>query len=372
MNLALIRPQASPAVARLASDWTPLGLRIASPPRRLLTLAGRLPQSWPKRLIDLGDRRLDVKELGSFDAAVLDRSLGAGVASRRIARACVRAAVRLLTPQERLTAEVASATEQDQDDALPMWDLADFSSYRTIVVPASSKPRSSQEPAPGSHSFGGRFRSPGSVADEIRLLRRSGWEGPIHLSTPGAGWSCEAGGQLLQFLARRRADQETHRLRTELTLEDACAPEIVKNLTAAGIKDVALVIHLGSTLHSSLRSSDSFIQTLIWLQRQGIQVRSAVLVKSPAASWNGFARTAAELVRAGVDQTLRQLLRIPIGEKYLAVAVRAARTARISLSELAGATARLIGSLRMRPGTLPLLTTSAIYSELQRIGDAAC
>ncbi len=105
MNILLIRPERSRQLLRTAASWAPLRHRICAPPRRLLTLAARYPDDWPKQLVDLGVTSLDPgaisTAMSTSDVAIVDRRFCKQRSFQRIAQLGASSTADLIVPWRR-------------------------------------------------------------------------------------------------------------------------------------------------------------------------------------------------------------------------------------------------------------------------------
>lgn len=332
--------------------------KAAYPPLGLLTVASLLPESWPKRLVDLNVEKLAQKDLEWADIAFISAMIIQRESSNQIISACKRAGLRVvaggplfnydeswhkavdhvvlneaeitlplfLTDLENHTAKRVYTTTEYADvrkTPAPLWKLIDFNVYASMNIQFSRGCPFSCDFCNVTQLFGHRlrFKSSAQIIAELDELYQLGWRGQVFFVDDNfIGNKRYLITDLLPKLAQWQNQKKAFRFGTEASLNLADDQLLMKLMVEAGFEEVFIGIETPSEdglieCNKPQNAKRNLLESVKRIQRAGLQVQGGFIVGFDTDGPSIFTRQIEFIQQSGIVTAMVGLLQAPKGTK---------------------------------------------------------
>lgn len=332
--------------------------KAAYPPLGLLTVASLLPQSWPKRLVDLNVGKLAQKDLEWADIAFISAMIIQRESANQIISRCKKAGLRVvaggplfnydeswhetvdhvvmneaeitlplfLTDLENHTAKrVYKTTEYAnvKNTPAPLWELIDFDVYASMNIQFSRGCPFSCDFCNVTQLFGHRlrFKSSAQIIAELDELYHLGWRGHVFFVDDNfIGNKRYLITDLLPKLAQWQNQKKAFRFGTEASLNIADDRLLMKLMVEAGFEEVFIGIETPSEdglieCNKPQNVKRNLLESVKRIQRAGLQVQGGFIVGFDTDGPSIFTRQIEFIQQSGIVTAMVGLLQAPIGTK---------------------------------------------------------
>jgi radical SAM superfamily enzyme YgiQ (UPF0313 family) len=332
--------------------------KAAYPPLGLLTVASLLPESWPKRLVDLNVEQLSPKDLEWADIAFISAMIVQRESSNQIISTCKKAGLRvvaggpLFNYDERWHKTVDHVVLNEAEITLPlflrdlenqstqhvyktreyadvrktpapMWELIDLDVYASMNIQFSRGCPFSCDFCNVTQLFGHRlrFKSSPQIIAELDELYHLGWRGQVFFVDDNfIGNKRYLIADLLPRLAQWQSQKKAFRFGTEASLNIADDPFLMKLMVDAGFEEVFIGIETPSKdglieCNKSQNAKRNLLESVKQVQRAGLQVQGGFIVGFDTDGPSIFTRQIEFIQQSGIVTAMVGLLQAPKGTR---------------------------------------------------------
>ncbi len=356
MNVILISPESPDTFWGFKHALKFIRKSAYAPPLGLLTVAAMLPPEWPKRLVDVGVRKLRKKDLDWADCAFVSGMTVQRESAYQIIRRCKEAGLKVIAGGPLFTMEHEQFEEVDHfvlneaeltlpmflrdlergqarrvysssdfadisTTPAPMWKLADLKRYGTMSVQYSRGCPFDCEFCNVTSLFGRRPRTKTvrQVLTELDCLYDLGWHGNIFFVDDNLiGNKKSLKTELLPALIEWRKDKRGVLFSTEVSINLADDEQLMRMMVEAGFGTIFIGIETpdeDSLAECSKKQNmnRNLVEDVNRLQRAGFQVHGGFIVGFDNDTPGIFQRQIDFIQRSGIVTAMVGLLQAPPG-----------------------------------------------------------
>ena len=356
MNTLLIYPEFPDTFWSFRHALKFVRKKATSPPLGLLTIAAMLPNSWPKRLVDLNVEPLTDKELAWADCAMISAMNVQHASAREIIDRCQAAGLkvmaggplftiqpedfmdvdhlvlneaeitlpRFLADLERGEAQHVYATDEYADmyeTPNPLWELAPLDQYDSMSLQFSRGCPFNCDFCNVTALLGHRPRTKSAeqIITELDSLYELGWRGSVFFVDDNfIGNRKYLKERLLPALMEWREGKVGMPFNTEASIDLADDDELIELMVAAGFDKVFIGIETPdeeslAECRKSQNTNRDLIADVKHLQRMGLRVQGGFIVGFDHDLPNIFQRQIDFIQQSGIVTAMVGLLQAPPG-----------------------------------------------------------
>ena len=356
MNTLLIYPEFPDTFWSFRHALKFVHKKATSPPLGLLTIAAMLPDSWPKRLIDLNVEPLTEEDLAWADCAMVSAMNVQHASAREIIDRCQAAGLmviaggplftiqpedfmdvdhlvlneaeitlpRFLADLERGEAQHVYRTEGYPDlheTPNPLWELAPLDQYDSMSLQFSRGCPFNCDFCNVTALLGHRPRTKSAeqIITELDSLYELGWRGSVFFVDDNfIGNRKYLKDRLLPALIEWRAGKVGMPFNTEASIDLADDDELIELMVAAGFDKVFIGIETPdeeslAECRKSQNTNRDLIADVKHLQRMGLRVQGGFIVGFDHDLPNIFQRQIDFIQQSGIVTAMVGLLQAPPG-----------------------------------------------------------
>ena len=324
-NALLVYPEHPPSYWSLDFAMQFMGVKALFPPLGLLTVAAIFPAEYDLRVVDMNVGPLEDSDLEWADLVFTSTMSVQRFSLQAVVERCNRAGVPVvaggphpttfhdeiegvdhfvLGEVEEIFREFLRDLETDSADAIyreprkpdvtrtpiPRFDLIDLKNYHSMNVQFSRGCPFDCEFCDITKLYGRvpRTKSPVQVVDELDVLYRMGWRGPVFLCDDNFIGNKREAMNLLPIIAEwQKARRYPFNLHTEATVNLALMDELMDAMVEAGFDMIFIGIETpnSETLvktrkpqNTSRREEDFLLNAVRRIQQKGIQVQAGFIL----------------------------------------------------------------------------------------------
>ena len=358
MNVLLVYPEFSDTFWSFKYALRFIRKRAFSPPLGLLTVAGMLPESWDKRLIDVNVAKLTDRDLAWADVLFLSGMAIQRDSAREIIARAKSAGLKIVAGGPMFTTERDSFPEVDhlvlneaeltlpsfledleagaakrvyattefadiQESAMPAWELVDMRRYASMIIQFSRGCPFNCEFCSVTELFGHgtRLKSVEQVVAELDGLYALGWRGPIFSGDDNLiGSKTYLKEELLPALIEWQQGKRGIRFGTEVSINLADDPELMELMVRAGFNTVFIGIETPdeqslTECGKNLNTNRDLVADIKRIQHAGIQVQGGFIVGFDSDTPSIFQRQIDFIQQSGIVTAMVGLLQAIPGTK---------------------------------------------------------
>jgi len=321
VNVLLIYPQFSDTFWSFKYALRFIRKRAFSPPLGLLTVAAMLPKKWEKRLVDVNVEKLTDKHLAWADIAFISSMTIQRDSTQEIIARCKDVGLKIVAGGPMFTTEQEAFDQVDhlvlneaeitlprflKDLAsgcakrvytttefadihrtpMPLWELVDMRRYASMIIQFSRGCPFNCEFCSVTELFGHRTRlkAVDQVITELNGLYARGWRGPVFSGDDNLiGSKRYLKDELLPALIEWRRDKEGVQFGTEVSINLADDPELIRMMVDAGFSTVFIGIETPdqdslTECGKNLNTNRDLVADVKRIQRAGLQVQGGFIV----------------------------------------------------------------------------------------------
>ncbi|MFP4394202.1 MAG: B12-binding domain-containing radical SAM protein [Anaerolineales bacterium] len=356
MNTLLIYPEFPDTFWSFRHALRFVRKKATSPPLGLLTIAAMLPDSWPKRLVDLNVKPLTEEDLAWADCAMVSAMNVQHASAREIIDRCQAAGLtviaggplftiqpedfmdvdhlvlneaeitlpRFLADLERGEAQHVYRTEDYPDlheTPNPLWELASLDQYDSMSLQFSRGCPFNCDFCNVTALLGHRPRTKSAeqIIAELDSLYELGWRGSVFFVDDNfIGNRKYLKERLLPALIGWRAGKVGMPFNTEASIDLADDDELIELMVAAGFDKVFIGIETPdeeslAECRKSQNTNRDLIADVKHLQRMGLRVQGGFIVGFDHDLPNIFQRQIEFIQQSGIVTAMVGLLQAPPG-----------------------------------------------------------
>ncbi len=332
--------------------------RAAHPPLGLLTIAAMLPESWPKRLVDLNVTRLSPGDLAWADCALVSAMVIQRASARSVIRRCKQAGLTVVAGGPLFTMEHEAFDEVDhfilneaevtlppfledldkgcprrvyqtdrfadiEQTPAPLWNLAALKAYAGMSIQFSRGCPFDCEFCNVTSLFGhrARIKTADQILRELDSLYELGWRGNVFFVDDNfIGNKRYLTHTLLPALIEWRKGKRGIPFNTEASLNLADDDALMRQMVEAGFESVFVGIEtpdedsLAECNKKQNRNRD-LIESVKRIQRAGLQVQGGFIVGFDHDGPSIFQRQIDFIQRSGIVTAMVGMLQAPPGTR---------------------------------------------------------
>ena len=335
-----------------------VGKRASLPPLGLLTVAGLLPDSWEKRIVDLNVRRLRGKDLAWADCAFISGMAVQKAFAHKIIARCKDAGLMVVAGGPLFTMEHEEfptvdhfvlneaeitlpmflddlrlgrpkrfyATEAFADmkhSPAPRWELTDLRHYHAVGVQYSRGCPFNCDFCNITSLLGRRVRTKSAkqMIAELDALYSRGWRGRVFFVDDNfIGNKHQLKSEMLPRLIAWRKGKQSITFQTEASINLADDPELMAMMSEAGFDTVFVGIETpddDSLAECSKKQNEhrDLEEDVKSIQRAGIQVQGGFIVGFDHDGPSVFRRHIDFIQKSGIATAMVGMLQAPKGTR---------------------------------------------------------
>jgi len=354
MNILLVYPEVPDTFWSFKHALKFISKKVSSQPLGLLTIASILPTDWNRRLIDTNIKKLSQSDLDWADFVFISAMSVQKDSATRIIKQCNKAGKIIVAGGPLFTAEYelfdtvehfvlneAEITLPDflkdfkngnlkriytttefpdiQKSPIPMWELADFSSYATMNVQYSRGCPYNCEFCNITTLFGHkpRTKTVSQVIEELDTLYNAGWrKGIFFVDDNFIGNKRVLKRDLLPAIIQWRKNKKGISFSTEVSINIADDKELLELMVAAGFITVFIGIETPDELslaecNKKQNLNRDLVSCVKIIQRSGLQVQGGFILGFDNDTHSTFQRLVDFIQNTGIVTAMVGILQAP-------------------------------------------------------------
>jgi radical SAM superfamily enzyme YgiQ (UPF0313 family) len=332
--------------------------KAAFPPLGLLTVGSMLPESWPKRLVDLNVDKLTEKDLAWADAAYISAMAVQRKSAHQTIKRCKKAGLKVVAGGPLFTSEheqfgevdhfVLNEAEQTlppfladlkndgarplytttefadiQRTPIPMWELINLKRYASMSIQFSRGCPFNCDFCNVTALFGHRprIKTATQVMAELDVLYNRGWYGHVFFVDDNfIGNKKYLMNHLLPALIEWRKGKRGFLFNTEASINLADNEDLMNMMVEAGFDTVFVGIETPeeeslAECNKKQNKNRNLIESVKRIQRTGLQVQGGFIVGFDSDGPSIFQRQIDFIQKSGIVTAMVGLLQAPPGTK---------------------------------------------------------
>jgi radical SAM superfamily enzyme YgiQ (UPF0313 family) len=332
--------------------------KAALPPLNLLTVAGLLPQEWPKKLVDTNVTKLTENDLAWADCAFIGGMVVQRESARQIIAQCKAAGLKIVAGGPLFTGEYHQFEDVDhfvlneaeltlpsfledlengcperiyktsefcdiRKTPAPVWELANLKHYASMSIQFSRGCPFNCEFCNVTALFGHRSRLKGAeqIIAELDGLYNLGWRGQVFFVDDNfIGNKAYLKAHLLPALIEWQKGKKGFPFNTEASVNLADDEPLMQMMVEAGFDGVFIGIETPNEeslaeCNKQQNKNRDLLESVKLMQRAGLQVQGGFIVGFDSDTPSIFQRQIEFIQKSGIVTAMVGLLNAPPGTR---------------------------------------------------------
>jgi len=332
--------------------------RAALPPLGLLTLAGLLPEEWPKKLVDMNVTKLTENDMAWADCALIGGMVVQRDSARQVIAQCKAAGLKVVAGGPLFTAEYDQFENVDhfvlneaeltlprfledlengcadriyetsefcdlRKTPAPVWELANLKHYASMSIQFSRGCPFNCEFCNVTALFGHRprLKETQQIIAELDGLYDLGWRGQVFFVDDNfIGNKAYLKAHLLPALIEWQKDKKGFPFNTEASVNLADDEPLMEMMVEAGFDGVFIGIETPNAeslaeCNKQQNKNRDLLESVKLMQRAGLQVQGGFIVGFDSDTPSIFQRQIEFIQKSGIVTAMVGLLNAPPGTR---------------------------------------------------------